>query len=46
MRNQPRKLARTSAPVSPVRQEVEEAHRFKSLFEGEGEGIAQRAHPR
>jgi hypothetical protein len=36
MRNQ---YKRMSAPVSPIKKEIEEEYRFKSLFEKEGEGI-------
>jgi hypothetical protein len=40
MRNQPKRLVQTSAPVSPVKREIEELVRFKSVFEADGQGIA------
>ncbi len=45
MRNQFRQ-ANTSAPVSPIKREIEAEYRFKSLFEGDGDGIGMQANTR
>jgi hypothetical protein len=46
MRNQPRQNAQTTAPISPIKREIEEGIRFKSLLEGDADGIGMHSNPR